>query len=93
MDFSKIPIGELASLPEFQGFDYMIAEENPELAQKRADEIIRNTYRTLLTRGMKGCYIYCVDEALGKYLRQRLEAYAERMKQMKQGMNYETDNN
>ncbi len=32
MDFSKIPIGELASLPEFQGFDYMIAEENPELA-------------------------------------------------------------
>lgn len=68
-------------------------KENPELAQKRADEIIRNTYRTLLTRGMKGCYIYCVDKALGVYLRQRLEAYAERMKQMKQGMSYETDNN
>ena len=32
MNFSKIPIGELASLPKFQGFDYMIAEENPELA-------------------------------------------------------------
>ena len=34
---------------------------NSEEAQKRADEIIRNTYRTLLTRGLKGCYIYCVD--------------------------------
>ncbi|MBQ6391478.1 MAG: DUF2075 domain-containing protein [Eggerthellaceae bacterium] len=37
-----------------------------------ADEIIRNTYRTLLTRGMKGCYVYCVDEALGKYLKESM---------------------
>ena len=45
---------------------------NPEEAQKRADEIIRNTYRTLLTRGMKGCYIYCVDKELEQYLKKRL---------------------
>lgn len=30
-------------------------------ALRKADEIIRNTYRTLLTRGMKGCYIYSTD--------------------------------
>ena len=30
-------------------------KEQPEEAAKIADEIIRNTYRTLLTRGQKGC--------------------------------------
>ena len=33
-----------------------------------ADEIIRNTYRTLLSRGQKGCYIYCEDKALLKHM-------------------------
>ncbi|MCR5457617.1 MAG: DUF2075 domain-containing protein [Clostridiales bacterium] len=36
------------------------------------DRIIRNTYKTLLSRGQKGCFIYCEDKALSKYLRQRL---------------------
>jgi DUF2075 family protein len=40
---------------------------------KEADEIIRNTYKTLLTRGQKGCYIYCEDRALNKYLKERIE--------------------
>ena len=33
-----------------------------------ADKIIRNTYKVLLTRGQKGCYIYCEDKALLKYI-------------------------
>ncbi len=33
-----------------------------------ADRIIRNTYRTLLTRGQKGCYVYCEDKELAKYI-------------------------
>lgn len=48
--------------------------ENPERALKRADEIIKNTYRALLTRGMKGCYIYCTDTGLREYIRSRLDA-------------------
>lgn len=48
--------------------------ENPERALKRADEIIKNTYRALLTRGMKGCYIYCTDPGLREYIRSRLDA-------------------
>ncbi len=28
------------------------------------DRIIRNTYKTLLSRGQKGCYIYCEDKSL-----------------------------
>lgn len=50
-------------------------KENPEEAMTRADQIIRNTYRTLMTRGMKGCYIYCVDPKLEKYLKDRLKTY------------------
>ncbi|WP_317395789.1 DNA/RNA helicase domain-containing protein, partial [Blautia hydrogenotrophica] len=46
-------------------------KENPQKALKEADEIIKNTYRTLLTRGMKGCYIYCVDSGLREYLKER----------------------
>lgn len=39
---------------------------------KLADEIIRNTYRTLLSRGQKGCYIYCEDKALASYIKRIL---------------------
>ena len=34
-----------------------------------ADSIIKNTYRTLMTRGMKGCYVYCVDKGMQEYLK------------------------
>lgn len=46
--------------------------ENPQKAEKTADEIIKNTYRTLMTRGMKGCYIYCTDPKLAAHLRECL---------------------
>ena len=29
-----------------------------------------------MTRGMKGCYIYCTDKALSNYIRMRLPAEA-----------------
>ena len=48
-------------------------KENPGLANKEADEIIKNTYRTLMTRGMKGCYVYCTDQRLAAYLKTCLE--------------------
>lgn len=47
-------------------------KENPEKALKLADEIIKNTYRTLMTRGQKGCYIYCEDKPLAEYLKSRI---------------------
>ena len=49
-----------------------LSKENPEKAYKIADEVIKNTYRTLMTRGMKGCYVYCVDEELQEYFKERL---------------------
>jgi DUF2075 family protein len=50
-----------------------LAKTNPELAEKRADLIIRNTYRTLLTRGLKGCRVFCTDTALGEYIKSRMK--------------------
>lgn len=47
-------------------------KENPEKALKVADEIIKNTYKTLMTRRMKGCYVYCVDNELQEYFKRRL---------------------
>jgi DUF2075 family protein/nucleoside-triphosphatase THEP1 len=49
-----------------------MSKENPEEAERIADEIIRNTYRTLMTRGMKGCYIYCTDKNLTEYIKNRM---------------------
>ena len=49
-------------------------KKDPDRARKEADEIIKNTYRTLMTRGMKGCYVYCTDRALSAYLKKCLGA-------------------
>jgi hypothetical protein len=33
----------------------------------RVDRIIRNTYKVLMTRGMKGCYVFFEDDSLRDY--------------------------
>lgn len=38
-----------------------------------AVKLIRNTYNVLLTRGMKGTYVYCEDKALGEYLKSLID--------------------
>ena len=37
-----------------------------------ARQLIKNTYKTLLTRGQKGCYIYCEDKALNRYIKKMI---------------------
>lgn len=49
-------------------------KEDRENALKIADKIIKNTYRTLMTRGMKGCYIYCTDKELSNHFASLLES-------------------
>ena len=39
---------------------------------KVAERLIKNTYKVLLTRGQKGCFVYCEDEALREYLKERV---------------------
>ena len=66
--------------------------ENPEEAKRRADEIIKNTYRTLLTRGMKGCYVYCEDKNLAEHFKNRMQAYAEGFQKMQKEKHNESGN-
>ena len=47
-------------------------KEDPVGAELKADELIRNTYRTLMSRGMKGCYVYFVDGATSDFFKSKL---------------------
>ena len=47
-------------------------KQDPETTKKRLDLIIKNTYRTLMTRGMKGCYVYFEDKETEKYFKEKL---------------------
>jgi DUF2075 family protein len=38
----------------------------------KVQAIIKNTYKVLLSRGRKGCFVWCADPALREYLRDRL---------------------
>jgi uncharacterized protein len=40
-------------------------------ARAAADRVIKNTYRTLMTRGQKGCFVFSVDPETNAWLRAR----------------------
>lgn len=54
------------------GIKKIAKEQGEEVANKIADNIIKNTYRTLMTRGMKGCYVYCTNKELNDYLKDNI---------------------
>lgn len=76
--------GELVTQPEFRaktdkslkGYKKAL-KESPIEAELKADEIIRNTYRTLMTRGMKGCYVYFSHQETANYFRNLLNLLVE----------------
>ena len=47
-----------------------LLRQDPIEGARRLDLIIKNTYRTLLTRGMKGCYIYFTDPETREYFKE-----------------------
>ncbi len=47
----------------------ILLKNNPEEAKRQVSLIIRNTYRTLMTRGMKGCYVYFTDNETRDYFK------------------------
>lgn len=53
-----------------------LEREDAGRARELADEVIKNTYRTLMTRGMRGCYVYATNPGLRNYLRGRASACA-----------------
>jgi hypothetical protein len=65
------PAGRAASDKSLNGYKTEW-KKNPVKADKKADELIRNTYRTLMSRGMKGCYVYFTDDATREYFQDRM---------------------
>ncbi len=51
-----------------------LLKENPVDAARRVDAIIKNTYRTLMTRGQKGCYVYFTDPETKAYFKRKIHA-------------------
>ena len=54
-----------------RGYKKMM-KENPSATLAKLDTIIKNTYRTLMTRGQKGCFIYSADVETKDYFRNLL---------------------
>lgn len=71
--------GELKTVPEarsrmdrsIRGWKSMM-KRSPHEAQQRVDRIIRNTYKTLMTRGMKGCYVYFCDPETASFFQRKM---------------------
>lgn len=71
--------GEIVTTPEardrhdksIRGYKTRLKTEGLHV-KAEVDLIIKNTYRTLMTRGMKGCYVFCTDQETREYFRQRI---------------------
>ena len=63
-----------SSDPSFKGIKKLY-KENEIMASEISNTIIKNTYRVLLTRGIKGCYIYCVNKKLNNYFKEQINIY------------------
>ena len=50
-----------------------LLEHDPETTRVRLDSIIKNTYRTLMTRGQMGCYVYIADTELKRYIKESVD--------------------
>lgn len=50
-----------------------LSKEKPEEAARVTDDIIKNTYRTLMTRGQKGCYLFCTDPETNDYFAKMID--------------------
>lgn len=51
---------------------YKSKSKSDDQIARKVDKIIRNTYKTLMTRGMKGCYVYFTDAKVAEHFRIRL---------------------
>ena len=47
-------------------------KKEPEAARAAADRVIRNTYRTLMSRGMRGCAVFSEDADTRDWFRRAL---------------------
>lgn len=55
-----------------RGYNRKLAHD-PAAAMREMDALIKNTYKTLMTRGLKGCYVYFTDKETAAYFKTMLQ--------------------
>jgi DUF2075 family protein len=50
-----------------------LMKRDPQRGKEMAELIIKNTYRTLMTRGMKGCLVYSDDQETRDWLKETIK--------------------
>jgi uncharacterized protein len=85
-DDLRVRDGQLVTVPEARSRQdrsvwgwRKFLRENPAEGPETLRRIILNTYRTLMTRGLKGCYVYATDPGVREWLRQGMFAPPTRM--------------
>ncbi|MBM3898380.1 MAG: DUF2075 domain-containing protein [Thaumarchaeota archaeon] len=58
---------------EWEGIPDNSADTVVKRSRDQFSELVKNTYRVLLSRGMKGCYIYFVDKDSERFFKSRIE--------------------
>lgn len=65
------PTARARSDASLKGWKQSLARD-PDATKERVSRLIRNTYRTLMSRGMKSCWVFACDTELQGYLRERI---------------------
>jgi len=57
----------------WEGHKEYSADNVVKRSKEKFTELVKNTYRVLLTRGMKGAYVYFVDKDTERFFKSRIE--------------------
>ena len=74
-DYIGVIIGKDLIYRSDQGWVGVKEESHDTMVKRSKDkfvDLVKNTYRVLLTRGMKGCYVYFMDEETRKFFESRI---------------------
>ena len=74
-DYIGVIIGKDLVYRSDQGWVGVKEESCDSMVKRSKDkfvDLVKNTYRVLLTRGMKGCYVYFMDEETRKFFESRI---------------------
>jgi DUF2075 family protein len=65
-----VPEARASTDKSIHGWKKLAKEQDEKVIRRKLDLIIKNTYRTLMTRGQKGCYVYFCDPETERYFKQ-----------------------
>lgn len=64
---------------EWKGNKQKSSDSSVKKAKEKFVDLVKNTYRVLLSRGMKGCYVYFIDKDTERFFKSRIEKSEEKV--------------